>query len=126
MAWERHEDIATESNDAPNPAWVNCIDSVLEVLTDSSMYSHGDIDPPGSEAIKAALCWLSYLQKKSPAVPPSLIAANPNGGITIEWRGDNSVVWELSLGNDETAESTLYRDGRIISMADMPFRPVSH
>lgn len=120
--WAPQEDIATESREAPRPAWQECIDSMLEVLSDGSAYSQGDIEPPDRDAIKAALHWLAYLQRKSPASAPSLITAEPSGGILIEWRGD-SVVWELSLRNNGTAESTLYRDGRIILLVDAPFFP---
>lgn len=122
---DRHESIATESQQSIDPGWSRCIDALLKTL--SAPVNDGLIVPPDHEAITAALRWIVYLRSQFPSAPLTLITPEPNGGIIVARRDrapdGSDLVNELTFYNDLTAESTLFLNGRILEMRAMPTRP---
>jgi hypothetical protein len=54
-----------------SPAWVECINALRQIWTDSSTFS----DPqPNRMAIEAAIAWVAYLRKRFPGDPPTCLA----------------------------------------------------
>lgn len=117
--------IATEPRVAPDPAWEKCIDALLGVREQPP--DDGLIVPPNRAAIDAALRWITYWRVVSPHEPPSLITAEPGGGILIEW-SDSKVpaqgrTRELTCYNSGLAEFTAYDRGRVVAMFPVSYHP---
>jgi hypothetical protein len=118
--------IATELQTEDDPEWWRCIDALLELLSKGSNDSQGV--PPSGKAIHSALRWLCYLKEIYPDAPPTFITREPQGGIIIE-RVSNSPVdgsellVEVTIYNNESAEWTLYLNGRILDMQPVGFEP---
>lgn len=123
---DRHESIATEPQQRIDPAWEQCIDALLKTWTNPTD-DDCSVVPPTGEAVRAALEWIVFLRSRYPAAPPTLIAPEPNGGIIISRRDrapdGSDLLSELTIYNKLTAESTLYRNGRVIHMTAIPARP---
>ncbi len=116
--------IATETQPRESPEWNICIDELLKVRTNASAL--GEV-PPNPTAIDAGLRWLIYLQKQCPAAPPTCIIAEPGGGLIIDRRvvledGQESIC-ELTFYNNGRAEFTVYLNGRVEDLEDIPLDP---
>ena len=121
------ESIATESQQDQSRVWNECIDALLRIWCDDEQPDDGTSVRPSRAAIEAALTWLSLLQRQFPTLPPTMIMAEPAGGIIIERRvqlanGDD-MLSEFTFYNDMRAEGTFYRNGKIFSMAPIPLSP---
>jgi hypothetical protein len=123
------EGIATESQQDESLVWNECFDALLRIWHADEQDRGGTFVPPNRIAIEAALTWLSHLRRQFPSLPPTMITAEPAGGIIVERRvkapnGDD-MLSELTFYNDMRAESTFYRNGTIFSMSPLPDRPRS-
>lgn len=119
--------IATEPRSTSDQAWAQCVDALRKAWKDPSVIEDGRVTPPTRNVIEAAIQWLRELREHAPLAPPTLIVPEPGGGIIIERRertttGDDVAV-ELTLYNHGEAEQTIYRNGRLVEMFPIPFRP---
>src|SRR5690606_37367977 len=99
--------------------WPKCVDSLSAMLS-SQTEADEDAAAPDRDAIVTAMRYLQALRRQYPNAPPTLIVPEPAGGIIVERRitsaeGDDVIV-ELTFYNDSTIESTVYRNGKVISM----------
>lgn len=113
-----------ESEPVWDPMWEKCMNSLIDE------WKHPDNAraevPPSRDAIEAALTWLHGIRVHRPTDPPSLITAEPAGGISFEHRS------RIASGQEEIAEFTFYNEGRarfallmdtkIVELRDIPFR----
>lgn len=119
--------IATESAAEPDPKWDHCVDALLGAWRAASSGPEAAEDAPTRETVEAALAWLKWLIAHAPAAPPTLITSEPGGGIILERAGRSSsgdeYLSELTLYNSGQAEFTVYVNGRVVSMEQIPFAP---
>jgi hypothetical protein len=118
--------IATELQPVEDPAWGNCIDALLELLSHPDEIAGGV--SPTRISVDAALHWLCYLRSHHPTAPPTYITREPQGGIIIERRSHRSsdgaeLIVEITIYNNETAELTIYLNGRVEEMQQVEFAP---
>jgi hypothetical protein len=118
--------IETESE--VDPKWEECQDALLDVLcTDSDYWEEQMVTPPNRRAIGAAIQWLRFLRASYPVAPPTLITAEPAGGIVVELTSRRStgqeMVVEFTFYNNGHAENTVFIDRRVKQMVDIPFAP---
>jgi hypothetical protein len=123
----RSEGIATEPRSHVASAWEACINSLLPLRMNPAIVNDDTVASPDPAAIEVAIRWLNFLQKRQPDAPPTLIAPEPAGGIIIERRvfteDGNDVITEFTIYNGGKAEYTMYRNGRILEMMDIPVSP---
>ncbi len=107
---------SSENAPALSPDWARCLDAVKAMSSPSLRLEA----PPNSRSIQLAVDWLSQLRWIYPNSPPTLVIAEPAGGIIVEQRGRLSdgtdQVTELTFYNHGDVEVTVYRNGRIESM----------
>ena len=119
--------ITTEAGPEESPAWDKIYNALLDMGVNSQSGASQDGDRPNGTAISAALNWISLHRKLYPVAPPTCVIPEPSGGIIIErrkrCRDGRDCLHELTFYNNGSAESTIYVDGRIISMNPMPVNP---
>lgn len=122
---------STEVDEIPreHAGWSDCFDAVLGLLRDPTGGGIHDEFPPSRESIEGALSWLSAIRRSFPQTPPSLVLADPAGGVIFERRGrkhtGEEVIQEFAFSNHGTAEYTEYHEGRIIVESAIEFHPPS-
>ncbi len=123
----QHDRIASEPADLAVEDWERCIDALRDLLRKVRLSEGGSQALPTSETVVAAMKWLGVLRDRYPKAPPVLINFEPGGGLIIEWQSrehGRKAITELTLYNDRSAESTVYRDNRIVYMEKVPFSPL--
>jgi len=110
-----------------DPKWDQCIDALLLTWKRAPSAGPGAEPSPNGAVIEAALQWLMFLRERFPAAPPTLVGPEPDGGLIIERRdaatSGGEILEELTLYRDQRAEMTLYLDGKVKEMAEIPFKP---
>lgn len=114
-----------ESRDSASASleWKKCIEAVQALPSSSAQLESA----PNAKAIQLALEWLKTLLEQFPLSPPTLIAAEPAGGIIVERRAKlvdgTDILTELTFYNRGDVEVTYYRNGRIESMQTITSKP---
>lgn len=123
--WNSQGNIATETQIEPAAVWQKCIDALLRLWQDPTIAA--DLDPPNRIAIESAIQWILRLRDLIPMSPPTLITAEPTGGVIVEFRfngmREKGDVMELTFYNDARAEITLYHNSEVTLMEDIPANP---
>ena len=116
--------ITTEAEPEENPVWDKIYNALLDLGVNAQSNAIQDGDHPNGMAISTALSWISFLRKQHPVDPPTCVIPEPSGGIIIErrarCRAGHDYLYELTFYNDGSAESTVYFDGRVVSMNPIP------
>lgn len=112
--------LAGQPSVTPSGAWGQCIEALKSIASSATALEF----PPNSATIQLALDWLKSLEKQFPSSPPTLIAAEPAGGIIVERRvqlaDGTDLLTEMTFYNRGEIEVTHYRNGRVESMQTMP------
>lgn len=110
----------------PDPKWDECINELLHSWERAPLPNRAAEDErPGRHVFHAVLQWLMELRGQIPDAPPTMIGAEPAGGLIVEWRATaatgHELISELTIYNDRRAEWTSYIDGKVIEMEEIPF-----
>ena len=121
---DANQGIATENQREVDPAWDRCLNALIGVW--GFQEDDGLTTPPTQNAVESACRWLVYLKRLGYA-PPALINYEPTGGIILAFHdrasdGSDRII-EFTFYNNRLAERTLYRNGRILYIDNMPTDP---
>lgn len=113
------EGISTEFESPYDPAWDECLDTLLDLLNNSDRLKEND---PCRDAILLTGEMLVRFRKAQPHFPPTLLTREPCGGLIVDWEfrdaGGNEYLQVLTVYNDGRAEFTFFENGKVIEMLE--------